>query len=570
MKKPMLAWLAGVCATLALPVVLALPIEPGGVRLMEHAIDVEADSGQLMGAVLVARNGKLLIDRAYGLANIALRVPNAPDTRFRVGSITKEFTAASILILQQEGKLNIDDPVSKYLPDTPASWDKITLLDLLTHTSGIPDLSNLPNYGVIKTTYITPEQLVARFKGLQLDFPPGSSWHYSNSGYVLLGYLIEKISGEPYGRFLHDHLFAPLHMWHSGYEASAARLPGEAVGYVRTPAGPAPARPINMSALFSAGGAYSTTGDLLKWLQGLYSGKVLTPRSLAMMSTVYRHHCGLGLEVERGRNGVTFLTQGGVIDGFNTRIVYVPSQRLAVIVLANLSGGSADLVARQLREMGEGEPVRLVSDSQATLVSDAALERLTGHYWTDEGTFLAVRKEGHHLQTLGLGPARELYARNALEFFSKTQNVEVSFAGDDAGEIDSLIFRLPDRDVRAVRLNETQVRALCDERARKLKARTASAGSAEALRDFVKDVVSGRLDDNRLAPPFAELAQSDLSRLQQTLERLGALQRVEFMGVAPVTGEDIYLVSFANGSAQMRIGIGLEGKIWSEEIRPLR
>lgn len=567
MKKSALACLIGMCLTLALPVALADPIGAAERVRMERAIDVRVDSGQLMGAVLVASDGEPVIDKGYGLASVARKIADDPQTRFPIGSITKQLTAASILILEEEGKLKLDDPIKKYLADAPASWDRITILELLSQTAGIADLSSSSAHRAVDPA-VSPAQLVARMRALPLDFAPGTSWHASSSSYVLLGYLIEKISGVSYGRFLREHIFAPLHMWNSGYDAGGTKVGREATGYMHTPDGPELAGPLDVSTLYSAEGVYSTTGDLLKWVQGLYGGKLLPPRLLARMITPDRNHCALGIKVERARNGTIFLTQGSEMAGFSSHLVYIPAQKIAVIVLANLAGGAADQLATDLREVADREPVTLVSDRVAMALTIPALERLTGHYWTDEGTFLAVTRQDRHLQTEGLGPTRELYARNAREFFARTEDVEVSFADDAEGRIDSLIFKLPDREVRAVRISDADVRALCAERDRKLQQQTASHGSATALRELISEVETGQLDASRLAPAFAQLLRRDLPRRQQALQRLGAVQQLEFMGVAPVTGEDVYLVTFAHATMQMRIGLGADGKIWSEELRP--
>jgi CubicO group peptidase (beta-lactamase class C family) len=153
---------------------------------------------QFMGTVLVAEDGKILLDKGYGFANLEWEIPNTPTTKFRLASISKQFTAASILLLEERGKLKVEDPLKKYMPDPPAAWDKITIFNLLTHTSGIPNFTDFPDYRDTEAAATTPEKLVARFRDKPLDFEPGTKWNYSNSGYVLLGYLIEKISGQTY------------------------------------------------------------------------------------------------------------------------------------------------------------------------------------------------------------------------------------------------------------------------------------------------------------------------------------------------------------------------------------
>ena len=170
------------------------------VARMEQIIQAYVPS-KFMGSVLVAQDGKVLLDKAYGFANLEWEVPNTPTTKFRLGSITKQFTAASILLLEERGKLKVDDPVKKYMPNAPAAWNKITIFHLLTHTSGIPSFTGFSDYESREAQATTPGKLVEWFRDKPLEFEPGTKWNYSNSGYVLLGYLIEKISGAELQRF---------------------------------------------------------------------------------------------------------------------------------------------------------------------------------------------------------------------------------------------------------------------------------------------------------------------------------------------------------------------------------
>lgn len=255
---------------------------------MEQVVQSYVTSKQFMGTVLVARNKDILLDKGYGYADLEWQVPNSPEARFRLGSITKQFTAASILLLEERGKLKTGDPVKKYMSDAPAAWDKITIYNLLTHTSGIPSFTNFPDYHATEATPITPEKLVERFRDKPLDFEPGLKWKYSNSGYALLGYLIEKISGQSYQTFLQENIFKPLGMANSGYDSNLAVIPRRAEGYSPGPDGIVHAGYIDMTIPFSAGGLYSTTHDLLLWEQALFGGKLLSPPSLAKMTTPFQ------------------------------------------------------------------------------------------------------------------------------------------------------------------------------------------------------------------------------------------------------------------------------------------
>src|SRR5262249_24508562 len=165
---------------------------------MDQIAQSYVSNTQFMGSVLVARGGEVLFSKGYGSANLEWQIPNTPSTKFRLGSITKQFTAASILLLEERGKLKVDDLVKKYMPDAPTAWDKMTIFHVLTHTAGIPNFTSFPDYQASEPFATTPEKLVARFRDKPLEFEPGSRMNYSNSGYILLGYLIERISGQSY------------------------------------------------------------------------------------------------------------------------------------------------------------------------------------------------------------------------------------------------------------------------------------------------------------------------------------------------------------------------------------
>src|SRR5687768_9165616 len=173
---------------------------------MDQIVQSYVANKQFMGTVLVARGGQVLISKGYGSANLEWEIPNAPNTKFRLGSVSKQFTAAAILLLEERGKLQVSDPVKKHLPDAPAAWDAITIFHVLTHTAGIPSFTSFPDYGKIKLSATTTAELVGLFRDKPLEFEPGEKFNYSNSGYVLLTHLIEKISGERYEGFVREHL----------------------------------------------------------------------------------------------------------------------------------------------------------------------------------------------------------------------------------------------------------------------------------------------------------------------------------------------------------------------------
>jgi len=424
---------------LVLPALAQAPAPEVQAR-MEQVLQHYTSHHEFMGSALVAREGKVLLSKGYGSANLEWKIPNSPATKFRLGSITKQFTAASILLLQERGKLSLQDPVKKYLPDAPAAWDKVTIFHLLTHTSGIPNFTSFPEYPSLNALATTPEKLVARFRDKSLEFQPGEKWAYSNSGYVLLGYLLEKISGQGYAAFLQQNLFDPLGMKDSGYDSSTMILPARASGYAPGPEGPQNAAYAHMSIPFSAGALYSTTEDLLRWEQALFGGKLLKPESLKQMTTPFKSDYGLGLAVHAVK-GHKVVEHGGGIEGFNTQLSYYPDEHLAVIVLGNLNGGAPGAIAEKLAAAALGEQVVLPIERKEVVVDSKILEGYVGNYQLAPGVIGTVTREGGRLfGQLTDQPRFELFAESDRDFFLKAVDAQVTFEVDAQGRASRLVL----------------------------------------------------------------------------------------------------------------------------------
>jgi CubicO group peptidase (beta-lactamase class C family) len=334
---------------------------------MEREIESRVSSGQFMGSVLVARDGRILLSKGYGKPDLDWQIPNSPTTKFRLASVTKQFTAACILLLAERGKLKIDDPVNMYVPDAPATWEPITIFNLLTHTSGLHDFMNDRDNIALSYTPTRPEQLIGRFRDKPLEFPPGSSWRYSNSNYVVLGYLIEKLSGESYARFVQDNIFSPVGMKDSGYDSTTAVIEQRATGYMRGASGPTKAPYYDNSVVYSAGGLYSTTQDLLKWEEALFGGKVVSPASLARMTTPFRAGYAFGLMVRHAPNGDRIIFHGGRTEGFTADLEYIRAEKIVVVALANIDTPATALIGYNLSRIAHDEaPVRVSLAGKAT------------------------------------------------------------------------------------------------------------------------------------------------------------------------------------------------------------
>jgi CubicO group peptidase (beta-lactamase class C family) len=427
---------------------------PSDVARMEQVIQSYVSSKQFMGSVLVARGSDIILDKGYGFANLEWNIPNSPTTKFRLGSVTKQFTAACILLLEERGKLSVNDPVKKYMADATAAWDKITIFNLLTHTSGIPNFTSFPDYRKMEPFPATPEQLVAMFRDKPLDFQPGEKWSYSNSGYVLLGYLIEKITGQSYAKFVQDNIFTPLAMSDSGYDSNSAITPRRASGYSPSPTGIVNAGFINMTVPLSAGGLYSTTEDLLRWVQGLFGGKLLSAVSLQKMITPFKNDYAFGLLVHTV-GGRKEIDHNGGIEGFNTKLIYYPDDKLTVIVLGNLNGQAPEEIASDLVRLAHGEQVILPSERKEVPVKPKVLDGYTGRYELAPNFVLTVTREGDHLMTQATGQGKvEIFPEGPRDYFAKVVDAQITFVTDTSGKATELILHQNGLDQHAKRMGD--------------------------------------------------------------------------------------------------------------------
>lgn len=306
------------------------------------------EKGQFRGSVLVATQGRILVARGYGQANVERDLPNTAQTRFRIASITKPFTALAIMQLQAAGKLNVNESVCRYLPDCPPAWQPITLHHLLTHTAGIPNYTDFRDFEQLERSPVTPTQLAARFRNLPLDFAPGSAFRYGNSNYVVLGLVIEAVSGQSYADYIRDNIFTPAGMANSGYDSGDASALNGTVGYI----GPGAERaiPIDTSNLYSAGGLYSTVEDLYRFVTALNGGQLLPAAELSQMYTPVRNNFGYGWKIE-DRNGRKVIYHPGFISGAVTHLAYYPDTQSVVVVLSNMERTNADAIAATIGAM---------------------------------------------------------------------------------------------------------------------------------------------------------------------------------------------------------------------------
>lgn len=415
------------------------------VQRMETIVKSYTAGNSFMGTVLVAEGDRILLNQGFGMASLEWNIPNDPETKFKVCSLTKQFTAALVLLLEQDGKLHIDDPVSKYLPDAPASWEKITLRNLLDHTSGIPDLINEKEFGTWSMSPHTPKEQLAIFRDKPLEFGPGARFEYSNSNYVVLGLVIEQVSGQRYETLLRDRILEPLRMENTGLDTDELVLPRRAEGYGQGKNSLVAARSMSMSVPWAAGSLYSTTGDLLRWEQGLFGGKILNGSELKAMTTADKGNYGLGVEV-RDVDGMKVIEHGGGIQGFSAELIYVPERNIGVAVLSNVYSSVPGTLGEQLLDVVLGKPVVLASERKPLPIANEDLKQFVGVYDLSPAFAITITVGGDSLMAQGTRQGQAvpmMYQGNSgghALFYVPHFDAEVEFLPDTTGAVTSLVL----------------------------------------------------------------------------------------------------------------------------------
>lgn len=307
------------------------------------------------GVFLISKKGKPIYEKAFGLANVELNVEMQPNNVFQIGSMTKQFTATAILMLEQEGKLNTTDYISKYIPDYP-NGNKISIHHLLTHTSGIKDFTKIKGLSEIAQKEMTPKMMLDFFKNETVDFQPGEKFEYNNSGYIILGYIIELISGESYESFIKSHIFDKIGMTHSYYATDRKIIKNRAYGYHQKSDGYVNKSVINFSVPYASGSLMSTLEDMLKWQNSLNQNVLLNKKETLKAFTKYKLNNGEEIEYGYGWhlkniNGTLTREHGGSIFGFKSMGVYIPSEDIYILGFSNCDCNSPTQIVRDIAEL---------------------------------------------------------------------------------------------------------------------------------------------------------------------------------------------------------------------------
>jgi CubicO group peptidase (beta-lactamase class C family) len=394
----------------------------------------EAAAQRFSGAVLVARDGKPLFAKGYGMANREWDIPNTPDTKFRLGSISKMFAAAAVLKLEEAGKLKTSDPVCSFIENCPVVWTPITVHHLLTHSSGIWNFTNDPEYPKTWMLPSRPLQTMQRFRDKPLQFAPGTQFRYSNSGYVLLAAIVEKASSSKYEDYLKKTIFEPLGMSDTASDAWTPVLKKRASGYSR---GWVNAPYHDMTIPLGGGDLYSTVHDLLKWDQALYGNTLLSDESKRKMWSIHRGDYGYGW-VLGAWEGKPQQAHGGGINGFSTFLRRMPEDRMLIVVLENADFLNAGATAHVLTRLAYGLPEK--AEFKEISVAAERLKDYVGVYQM-EGTPVTntiTLKDGQLTTQLAGQQAFPLFPFAPEKFFLKVVDAQVEFERDAGGAVTAL------------------------------------------------------------------------------------------------------------------------------------
>jgi CubicO group peptidase (beta-lactamase class C family) len=399
-------------------------------------------------SVLVAREGTIAFQGAAGLANLEKKEPITTDTKFRIGSITKQFTAMGILKLVEAGKLSLRDPLTKFFPDYPKAAG-ITLEHLLTHTSGLHSYTEKPDFYSRVTKGISPQEMIAWFRNDPCDFAPGAGFHYCNSGYFLLGEIIAQASDKSYGDYLKDTIFAPLGMNNTGVFVNAQPPENMAIGYSLNDGKYVPALDWDMSWAGAAGAIYSTVGDLFRWNEALYGGRVVSAKSLAAATTpaklpegVDGMHYGYGLIRAENRR-LPVISHSGGLNGWSSDLVYYPEQKCTVVVLTNAFPLSPELTPQVISQLfGEKFLVEEIKKLPVQEVDRSVDPKSFGDYvgrYDYKQAVMTISTEGENLFAQLTGqPKLAIYPKGKDQFFWKVVDAEVAFQRDGQGKVESV------------------------------------------------------------------------------------------------------------------------------------
>ncbi len=390
------------------------------------------------GAVLVMQKGKAVYKKAFGPADREWNVSNTVETKFRIGSVTKQFTAACILQLAEQGKLGLDDQLSKYIPDYPKG-DSITIHMLLNHTSGIKNYTDIPDFFPKAALPLSHDSMIAMFKNKPLDFSPGTKWNYSNSGYFLLGVIVEKASGKNFSNYLLEQVINRAGLKNTAMDNLDSVLAFRAKGYGKNSQGVwQHALYISMEGPYSAGAMVSTVDDLYTWIKALTNNKIIAATSVKKMTTPYKDNYGYGLLIDSLKTHSRIWHNGG-IPGFSSHLAYYPADEVTVVVISN-NGSNSDNLGIALASIIFDLPVQIPYTPKEVKIDPAILDNYLGKFMAT-GPIELIKKEGKLYRHRDNGPDIELKPESKTRFFYADKSDRfIEFEIDKAGKMTKAWF----------------------------------------------------------------------------------------------------------------------------------
>nr|HVF82179.1 serine hydrolase [Flavisolibacter sp.] len=410
-------------------------------KQIQEVLTVYSKGGKFNGSVLVAQKGAVIYQGGYGLRDAENKVQHEANDIFQIGSITKQITAAVIMQLQEEGKLSVQDKLSKYFSGF-ANGDKITIENLLNHTSGIYNYTN--DEKLMKsdvTRHYSQQEMLDIIKAYKADFEPGTKWNYSNSAYSILGYIIEKVTAKPYEKVVRERIFTPLAMTNSGFDFTHLAATNKSKGYFSLAGDKPSVAPIVDSTIaYSAGAVYSTVGDLAKWERAITQGKLLKPESWKAVFTPHKNKYGYGWVIDSAF-GKQFTTHSGGIHGFASYLIRFPQDEVTVIMIDNASGSQLAKISKTLAAIALGQAYEMPSERKVTNVSASILKQYVGEYQLSPDFSIVISLEGTSLKAQATNqPAFDIYAEKENFFFLKVVDAQLEFVKNESGNITSLVL----------------------------------------------------------------------------------------------------------------------------------
>jgi D-alanyl-D-alanine carboxypeptidase len=400
-------------------------------------------------SVIAVQQGKIVFRKGFGLADLELNIPIEPDMTFRIGSLTKQFTAVAVFMLAERGKISLNDKITSFFPDSPESWQKITVEHLLTHSSGLQSYTEMQQWEEFAKEDVKPEQIVQLIKNETLLFSPGDHLYYSNSGYFLLGVIIENITGQKYGDFIEDQIFKPLGMKRSHFGSHTKIIPGRVKGYKVADGKYQNADYISMTSPFSAGGLLSSADDLAIFNEALYSWKLISETNVEKMTTPYKPKVsgppivGYGCEIVPFKER-SMVCSRGAINGFNCYNLFIPDDRIYVAILQNnvSTEYTSEYLAKKIAAILIEDPY---PEWQAISLPNSALLKYAGTYRIDENNVRKVIVEEDRIFTQrNNGSKLEILPSSETTFFYKGRFTYITFGFDDNGQVRKMIMHYED------------------------------------------------------------------------------------------------------------------------------